>query len=61
MHTRHEVGVDVGLDGIRNAHALLGRELQIGLDVSPWIDDGGDASLRIADDVRDLGDARRVD
>ena len=49
-----EVGMDVRLEDRFNAQVAHGGPLEIGLDVAPRIDDGGDACRFVGDEVGDL-------
>jgi len=56
-----EVGVDVRLKNMRDRHLFFTREIKIAVHVSSRVNDCGNACGVIADQIRKLGEAFRVD
>ena len=45
------IGVVVGLQHVLDSHSVQARQLQVGVDVPLWVDHGGDAGGRVADQI----------
>src|SRR6056297_1769150 len=57
----HEVGVNVRLEDVRNRHTMFSAQLQVDLDVWLRIDHGSSLAAVISDQIRQLGNACRLD
>ena len=56
-----EIGVEMGEENVLDRQAMLVGEGEVLIDVSLRIDDGGGAILLIADEIRGVGQAGKIE
>ena len=59
--TAHQVGVDVRLENMGDSDARFPRHVDVNVAIRTWIEHRRDAFVIVADEIRELSDARRLD